>query len=142
METCSIDGCARKRKYKETGWCQTHYHRWWRTGHPLGLKQERGASGPDCVNWRGDDISYRAAHCRVTNAKGRAVEHDCVMCGQQASHWAYDGSDPNQKWEQFSNWPHPIPYSTDVTRYHSLCRGCHLKVDRYGYSLTPTEIGI
>jgi hypothetical protein len=30
--TCSIDGCTRPRKYVSTGWCQTHYHRNYRTG--------------------------------------------------------------------------------------------------------------
>lgn len=29
---CSIDKCTHTAKYAETGWCQTHYHRYWRTG--------------------------------------------------------------------------------------------------------------
>jgi hypothetical protein len=32
---CSVEGCAKPRKYKETGWCTTHYERWRRHGDHL-----------------------------------------------------------------------------------------------------------
>lgn len=131
MADCSIDGCARKRKYKKTGWCQTHYHRWWRTGRVNGLKQERGARGESSRCWKGDNITYRTAHKRVQNMFGKASDGPCAGCGKQADHWAYDGEDPNEKWEYFDSWEVEIPYSTDVSHYKALCRSCHVKQDRY-----------
>jgi len=32
---CSVDGCDKRAKSR--GWCNTHYERWRRTGHPLGV---------------------------------------------------------------------------------------------------------
>lgn len=125
---CSIDGCTRKRKYVNTGWCQTHYHRWWRTGDPLGVKQLLGASGPDAVSWKADEISYRTAHERVWKRRGRAAEHSCTECGCPAEQWAYDHTDENQKWATFGD--RVVAYSTDVERYRPMCRGCHVKLDR------------
>lgn len=138
MPDCSIDGCARKRKYAETGWCQTHYHRWWRTGQINGLKQPLHAKGEEAVSWRGDDITYRTAHARVQKAKGKASEHPCQLCENQAEHWAYDGQDPEEKWCYAPSWKKEIPYSTNVDHYTPLCRGCHVKVDRYGRVLSAT----
>jgi hypothetical protein len=62
--TCSIDGCVRPRKYASTGWCQTHYHRNYRTG-TVELRP-RPISGK---------VGYRAAHARVA-----ANCHECRTC--------------------------------------------------------------
>ena len=121
---CSIESCTRTARYATTGWCQTHYHRWWRTGDPLGLKQERGASGPDSVNWKADDIGYYAAHTRVKKAKGLASQHDCVACGKSASEWAYDHNDPNE-----NHWG-TVAFSANPDHYQPMCKGCHVKLDR------------
>ncbi|ASR77102.1 hypothetical protein SEA_BONANZA_51 [Rhodococcus phage Bonanza] len=66
----------------------------------------------------------------MTSQRGKASDHDCSVCGSQAAQWAYDHTDPGEKYETFGE--RTVPYSTDVTRYTPLCRGCHLKVDRYG----------
>jgi hypothetical protein len=92
------------------------------------VKQERGASGPETVNWKGDAIVYRTAHLRVTRAKGSAAQHDCELCGGSAEQWAYDHSDPNEKIEE-TDWG-PVAFSTDIERYQALCRSCHVKRDR------------
>ena len=128
LPECSIENCTRTGKYTTTGWCQTHYHRWWRTGDPLGVKQERGASGADAVSWKGDDITYRTMHTRLSAAKGSAAQHDCVACGNRAAHWAYDHTDPDEKTSE-SPWG-PIAFSTDVDRYQPMCQSCHTKLDR------------
>ena len=128
MTECSIDQCQNQAKYAETGWCQTHYHRWWRTGDPLGMKQARGATGADSLSWKGDDVSYHAAHARVRNARGSASQWPCEECDNPAAQWAYDHQDPNEKSATFGD--RTIAYSTDVNRYRALCRGCHVKLDR------------
>lgn|SRR5690606_10216664 len=137
MSDCSIHGCTRKAKYKKTGWCQTHYHRWWRTGDPLGLKKPLHGERENSSYWKGDDVSYRAMHSRIARLRGKACDRQCAMCSDQAEHWAYDHTDPNPKWVTFKT--RTVPYSTDEYRYVPLCRGCHLKVDRYGYSVPNHE---
>ena len=131
-DLCSIEGCTRKRKYVKTGWCQTHYHRYWRTGDPMTVKMERGASGDRTRSWQGDAITYRTAHTRVTQRRGKACSYTC-MCGKQARHWSYDHTDPNHQKQVFMWKGKPITcfYSTDVMKYQALCRGCHVKRDRY-----------
>lgn len=127
---CSIESCSRTAKYPSTGWCQTHYHRWWRTGDPLGVKQERGASGTDNVNWKGDDVKYRQMHNRIKNSKGDAAQHDCVTCGKPANNWAYDHTDPDEKTHRQPNWRNAISFSTDIDHYQPMCHSCHVKLDR------------
>lgn len=41
MTLCSIEGCQRTIHNKTHGWCQMHYHRWYRTGDPLSTRQVR-----------------------------------------------------------------------------------------------------
>jgi len=118
MENCSIDGCARKKKYIATGWCQTHYHRWWRTGDPNYVTPPKRVDVP----------SYRALHSRIMRERGKAVQYEC-RCGNQAEQWAYDGTDPQPLWASFKS--RTVPYSLDTMKYLPLCRGCHLKLDRY-----------
>ncbi len=128
---CSIESCTRTAKYAGTGWCQAHYHRWWRTGDPLGVKQEYGASGSDAVSWKGDDITYRAAHTRVVTTKGNATQHDCVRCDRRADQWSYDHADPAARTEIIDG--RPVLYSPDIDHYQPMCRSCHVKMDRGEY---------
>src|SRR5258708_3771523 len=39
---------------------------------------------------------YTAAHKRVEAANGKAIEHTCVGCGEQAAEWSYGGLDPDE----------------------------------------------
>ena len=130
---CSIDGCGRRAKYLKTGWCQTHYHRWWRTGDPLAVKQERGAKGADCVSWRGEDVTYHAVHTRVRTLRGRASDYSCVLCGGAAAEWAYDHTDPSPRLQVLPAWggaEMTVEYSVDESRYEPRCRACHIYGDR------------
>lgn len=64
--TCSVEGCNRKRKYVATGWCQTHYHRYWRnrTLDTVGRKEPLSTK-------------YRAVHTRVASLFGKAEHTAC-----------------------------------------------------------------
>lgn len=121
---CSIPKCPRKAKYAETGWCQTHYHRWWRTGSPHGLKQERGASGPGAVSWQGDDVTYFGAHGRVKVLWGSASRYPCIACAKSADDWAYDGTDPTER-SGLVQGKYPVTYSAWPEFYMPMCTGCH-----------------
>jgi hypothetical protein len=61
---------------------------------------------------------------------GPASQFPCEGCGEPAHHWAYDHTDPDPLWHQ-GRWEKPVPYSRDERRYQPLCRGCHLKRDRW-----------
>lgn len=128
MTQCSIEGCTNDSKYASTGWCQTHYHRWWRTGSPVGVKQAKGASGSAAVSWKGNDITYFGAHGRIKRTRGSATKYPCSGCGNAATQWSYDHADADQKWATFGN--RVIAYSVDPDHYQPLCRGCHIKRDR------------
>lgn len=121
---CSIDGCSRPMKYAGLGWCQTHYHRNYRTGSPHGIGTNRK-----------ENPKYRAVHARLAKERGKASSHVCDRCGAKARSWSYDGSDPNELTEIGKTGYRKemvIRYSTDLNRYQPLCNGCHVKRDRYG----------
>lgn len=136
MEHCSIAGCKRRRKYIETGWCQTHYHRYWRTGSLEILPKEQRV-----------DISYTAAHSRVRKFLKAATKQKCIHCGATASEWAYDGTDESERSELIQGkWP--VVYSVWPEFYMPLCFPCHRKMDAgaraerrthcvHGHEMTP-----
>lgn len=128
---CSIPKCPRKAKYAATGWCQTHYHRWWRTGDPLGLKQERGAKGPNAVSWQGENVTYYSAHGRVKVLWGSASQYPCIQCGNAANDWAYDGTDPTAASGSVTvnGKEYQVTYSTWPEFYMPMCTGCHAARD-------------
>ncbi len=70
-----------------------------------------GLRGPANPAWRGADCGYSAAHLRTQAERGRAVEHDCIDCGQQAAQWSFRGI--------------PGDYSTDPHDYDARCVPCH-----------------
>lgn len=119
---CSVRGCSRKRKYVETGWCQTHYHRVYRTG-----SLEKVKSKPT------EDLSYRGAHARTVAMWGPANEHICIECGKEADEWAYDGTDPSERHEDIRG-KYPVRYSVWSEFYAPLCFGCHRLKDRSAWS--------
>lgn len=127
-------------KYTKLGWCQTHYHRWWRTGKINGLKQEYGARGEDSVHWKGDDASYRSAHTRLARLRGLARDFDCA-CGSIAAQWSYDGSDPYEKHELVTNnWgTRIVSFSCDPNCYQPLCLSCHVARDHGADILARTH---
>jgi hypothetical protein len=117
--TCSIDGCTRPRKYVSTGWCQTHYHRNYRTGM-IELR-------PRPIS---DRVGYRAAHARVTSLFGKAGLHRCIECGRAADDWAYDGTDPSERESLQSG--SVVKYSAWPEFYMPMCRQCHMIRDHAG----------
>ncbi|AIY32482.1 hypothetical protein PBI_MIAZEAL_128 [Mycobacterium phage MiaZeal] len=137
MRTCSIEGCDRQRKYSE--WCQTHYHRWWRTGSLEIL--------PKPVR---EDLTYFGAHGRVKAYFGSATQYLCVECGGPAAEWAYDGTDPSERSStvNFEGKDYPVSYSVWPEFYVPMCFGCHRLRDAgaraakrthciHGHEMTP-----
>ena len=111
---CSVEGCTRKRKYVKTGWCQTHYHRYWRTGSlEIVAKPLR------------TNLTYYGAHGRVKAAFGSATKHKCVECGGDADEWAYDGTDSTELTGRVFNGKYPVTYSVWPEFYMPLCSACH-----------------
>lgn len=65
-------------------------------------------------NWKGVDASKRGIHLWVEDKKGKATDHKCVDCGQQARDW--------------SNSNHQ--YSRDLDDYQARCGKCHRLYDK------------
>jgi hypothetical protein len=116
---CPVESCPRQ--IVTHGYCQKHYRRWRKHRDPEHVPPPN--SGPRNGWWRGDDASYSAAHDRVRRLHGSASSHQCQACGQQAQHWSYDHSDPNEKQAAKG------PYSTDPSHYRPLCVPCHKRSD-------------
>lgn len=120
---CSVDGCSRPRKYAKRGWCQTHYHRWYRTGSVADPE-------PRAPDWWAL-ITYRSAHNRVASVFGPARNHQCIDCGNRAHHWSYDGTDRTELegdlW--ISGRPYPCRYSRFPEFYVPRCLRCHRRHD-------------
>lgn len=53
---------------------------------------------------------YSTVHNRLMRQRGKASEHDCVDCGEQAREWSFD---------------RPTGFSMDLERYAPRCRSCH-----------------
>lgn len=70
--------------------------------------------------------SYAAAHAQVRRLRGRAVEHQCIDCGQQAQQWSYNGTDLAEE----SAFPKerankPLVWSMNIEAYDPRCHRCH-----------------
>jgi hypothetical protein len=116
---CSIADCERTSFL--TGLCQKHYRRKQVHGDPLYVQPKTGEYN-NC--YRGDNIAITTAHYRVTVARGKACDHQCVQCGEQAKHWAYDHADPNEK-----DGGKAGLYSPDPDHYQPMCVPCHKRFD-------------
>lgn len=126
--TCSIQGCDRAAKYASTGWCQTHYHRYWRTGSTSIL--------PKVMR---DDLTYFGAHGRVKCAFGSATLSPCCQCGRSANEWAYDGTDPSELSGSVNGYP--VRYSVWPEFYMPMCFACHRARDARVRFEARTEFG-
>lgn len=124
---CSIEGCVNSAKYKATGWCQMHYHRYWRTGS-LELEARMPRS----------DIGYGAAHARTRKQFGPAHKNPCVYCGKPADEYAYDGADPSEV-SAFIDGKWPVVYSVWPEFYMPLCFPCHRAKDRGAWAERRSE---
>ncbi|MCV7302529.1 hypothetical protein H7J93_23155 [Mycobacterium barrassiae] len=127
---CTIDGCD-KGDDGPHGLCRMHTTRLKRHGDPhtvIAVDQRKKRFGPDHPLWR-EAPSYGTAHHRTLRRRGRASNHDCVECGKQAEHWAYDHSDPNELRGTVKKSPSLMPYSADPKHYQPMCAKCHKQMD-------------
>jgi hypothetical protein len=92
----------------------TKGHKRLNTGRTLFKK---GMTEDRCVNWKGDDVKYRALHHWVVRHLGSA--NKCEQCGK---------SKTTQKSIHWSNKSHK--YLRNLTDWISLCVSCHKKYDR------------
>lgn len=104
MQACSVAGCENPLHGKV--WCEKHYRRFKRHGHPLGSGQ---IGRP-----RQNEVSFKGVHARWSRRFGPAKMHTCRSCGKQAYDYAYKL---------------PTGYSHDPNDYEPLCRRCHLAKD-------------
>lgn len=71
-------------------------------------------------DWMKPPATYKAAHNRITFARGPASDRTC-RCGATAKDWAYVG--PRDAADTF-------PFSGDFSHYEALCRNCHRQLDQ------------
>jgi len=94
---------------------------------PNSLHNRRGTfSG----TWLGDDVTISGAHSRCKSLWGSASSHPCITCGNPARDWAYDGTDPEQKYDcRGSSRGNYQYYSPWPEFYMPLCVRCHKSRD-------------
>jgi hypothetical protein len=79
-------------------------------------------------------IAYRHMHYSVRRKFGAASQYPCYICHvKQAAAWAYDHSDPHEKYV----YPNTRlgPYSLDEEHYIPLCVKCHRHFDLWSASM-------
>lgn len=87
-------------------------------------RAKRHQAGSSNHMWKADDCGYQAAHLRL----GRAADHRCVDCGEQARNWSYVHGCPDERRDD----NHPSPYCTHPDHYEPRCVTCHRAYDRIG----------
>lgn len=92
METCSIEGCSRVRKYAKTGWCSTHYMRWFKHGDPRTTLLDKE---PKLVPESIADLAYLAGlldgEGHITTKKGgKYPVVQIQMCDAEVVRWVAD----------------------------------------------------
>jgi len=73
-----------------------------------------------CACWKGDDVKYIALHQRIYKLFGKASK--CEACQTKLA--------KRYTWANISG-----EYIFDKKDWLQLCSSCHIKYDRYGYSL-------
>lgn len=71
--------------------------------------------------------TYTSVHTRLNTDIGPANNFDCIVCGNQAKHWAYDHKDPDEVWQQERQYL--VPFSTKQEHYQPMCVPCHKLLD-------------
>jgi NAD-dependent SIR2 family protein deacetylase len=88
--------------------CDMHYKRLWRNGSTADRS-----------------VGYVGLHDRIYRLRGKAKQHKCVDCGNQAEEWSYNYGDPNQLAHPKTGTPYGSP-----EYYDPRCRRCHQLFDR------------
>jgi len=122
IDVCTVEDCSERGQMRR-GMCNNHYRRLLRYGTPTPTDEQRSTKGERCSRWLGDAVDYGAVHRRIKMERGPAKVWPCQHCGDQAAHWAYDHTDPNEKVSDRGR------YSTDPDHYIPLCHRCHVKFD-------------
>ena len=117
--TCTVESCDRP--VRARGYCVMHWQRLVKTGDP-------GSAAP--LRQQHEGITYQNAHDAVRRLWGSPSQYQCVTCPAVAHSWAYDGTDPGQRygpnnsgtqgWHYYSVWPE---------FYMPMCRACHTRRD-------------
>lgn len=167
--TCTTDGCDRPAYCR--GLCSRCYQQAWRASKPEGhwrtYRATCEAEACDRVAVAGGlcrlhrsvadgvavhtaavppttECTYEQAHARVRQWRGKATEHRCLVCGEQAEVWAHmhRSTAPvlHQRRRKYGKgrW-YVMPYSPLVWDYQPMCRVHHARADsRQGHgSLLP-----
>lgn len=116
---CSVRDCDARALARNL--CNSHYRRYLEYGDPLGGGPFKGS----------DNIGLMGAHSRVSALWGKASQYPCVQCGEPAKDWAYDGTDPAEKYGPQARrgkeyWSF---YSICPEFYMPMCRPCHRSRD-------------
>lgn len=69
-------------------------------------------------------LTYKRAHERIAEAKGRAVSYTCHTCPSPATSWAYQYNEEHPLVD-----PEGRPYSLNVENYKPMCAKCHRQFD-------------
>lgn len=157
MKLCEISQCEKRRFAR--GWCQMHYTRWYRFGHPLtepptrkcycsidGCVAPAHGHGLCAVHYRrlarGGTTELRGRnfgadhHLWVGDRVGYGGVHQRLKAtrGPAAAFLCPCGF-PAAQWAYDYTDPAPsfdergCPYSTDLSRYTPMCAACHKRHD-------------
>lgn len=104
--------------------CRCEISRTATTGHCVHCLDR---SGENNSKWRGDNIEYTALHNRLVVERGLPAEYQCARCPEQASEWAYDHEDPDERRNLVGR--DDGPFSLNLAHYMPLCVRCHRRFD-------------
>ena len=123
--TCTFPACDRDQRRNDL--CDPHSLQLKRWGYllPIGMKPRNPKQAKEHYS-----ESYTAVHHRLRSWLGPASQYVCVSCGESAKDWSYNGKDTSPLIGDVRPG-RSAEYSSDLTFYEPLCRGCHTKRDRY-----------
>lgn len=88
-----------------------------------------GLRGAETSQWKGDDITYRSAHCRLTRNRGKPTK--CELCGTTEGRleWALKHDPEVVKVETPIGKKRTLFYSPRPDDYFAACCSCHQAYD-------------
>jgi hypothetical protein len=78
-------------------------------------------------NYKGDEVTYYAAHDRVKVARGAACGHSCIDCGERAQDWSLRRDADKLTFGHAGRYT--LAFSPDPQDYVPRCKPCHGKYD-------------